>query len=189
MQVNNIVCRCDNVDFKPTLEQLGPVNYRGNRLQIGSASLTLWVPRKNIRDTFFDISLASDLSQALSEYFQRKITVYPRISNLQGSKTFEFPRTVCKLKEFVRAVDNICKVEEIKICQEQNSYNNINIEHIWNEEVWQSNFIGITIKTNSGKLTCKFQIKKDKTKFVGTFILSEFGKFAQAFNKLLSEFE
>lgn len=186
MQVNNVVCRCEKVQLSGKSKDI--LDYRGNRTQIGTSTVTIWVGRKHIKEIFFDINFAEDLSLALSEYLGTEIKVCPRISNVHGSKTFNFQRTGKQLKEFVSQVNKISQIEEIRMSQEQNVFSPIPLESIWADETWEANFIGVSLKANGGKLTCKIQIGKDKTKYLGTFIVSEFGLVAQRFNQLLERY-
>lgn len=186
MQVNNVVCRCSKIDTNQKPKKT--LDYRGNKAFIGVSSVTIFVARENLRDIFFNINFAEDLSRALTDYLNRDVKVCPRISNVQGSKTFNFERTGRKLKEFACELNTISKIEEVCICQEQNVFSPVPLDCIWNDETWESNFMGISLKTNRGKLTCKIQISKDKSNFVGSFIISDFGTVAQKFNQLLKAF-
>ena len=187
MQVNSVVCRCDGIIFKaessPFLKK--SYNYRGNRVYIGLKSITVFVIRKNIRDIFFDIHFAEDLSQALSKFLKQEIKVVPRISNLHGSKALNFKRSGQELKKFVQKIDEICGVQEIRVCEEASVF--FSIPFTWDDSLWEANYMGISIRANKGKLTCKFQMNKDKTKYLATFIVSHFDQKVEKFNQLLVE--
>lgn len=187
MQVNNVVCRCDKLSI-PKREKPCTFNYRGNRAQIGKSSVTIFVRKKNIHNIFFEINFAEDLSVALSEHFQAAISVRPRISNVQGSKTFNFERTGKRLRNFISELNEITNIDELRISQEQNVFSPIALGRLLEDETWENNFMGATVKANKGKLTCKIQINKDKSKFLGSFIITEFGEVTQKFNQMLQKY-
>lgn len=188
MQVNSVVCRCDELNLLKEGETKHELEYRGNHLRIGKTSLTLFVKRERIREVFFSINLAVDLSCALSEYFRKKITVSPRISNVQASKTLKIARTGDALKEFIRKIDNISKLDEVRVCQEGNVFMRTPLGNLYQNPIWHTNnFVAIQTKSNAGKLTCKFQMNKEKTKYMASFVVTNFGKKTQQINKFLQQ--
>lgn len=186
MQVNSVICKCDHVECLLAGEPKIDLEYRGCHISVGKTTVTLFITREHIKEIFFSINLATDLSCALSEYFRKEVQVFPRISNVQGSKTLNIERCGKSLRDFIREIDEISGLQEVRVCQEGNLFLPILLAGVFQNPVWEeNNFIAIQTKSNDGKLTCKFQINKEKSKYLASFIVTNFDKKAQQFNKFL----
>jgi hypothetical protein len=183
MQINNIVCRISApFGFIPKDER--KKIYRDNVIYFTSIDATIFI-KHNIETIFEKVNFAQDLSEHVSNTFEKDFQVTPLIIQLVGSRTFRKRQNT--VTDLLRNIDQQCRISRIYLHHTVHDVTPIDLNLLWKRgAIDRMHFQFIIFKAAENKITGKIQGVSGCEIFT-TFVLGGFGKAAQHLVEALEE--
>lgn len=183
LQLNNIICRVEKIKLPIKKGVKLQLKYRGCTVCARRTHCVIFVGRKQIREVFTLINFAQDFSECLFDFFGVKKQVVPRICNIQASKVLNISRNEKELKQFLIRIHQLIEITDLSISREgASAFEQINLQQIFQTDNCFGLFIAIQVK--GAGFSGHIQSRKDKQRFVGSFI---FTKYTETIRKLFGE--